>query len=213
LILVSQALGAGLASLWMHLLQLSPALFEALREVQDLLDTSMKKLVIADDPSQLVIGLISIAMVPAMCEELFFRGFALANIERSGSNGRRVTLAIVISAFAFGLSHLSPINFPAIIVLGVVFGWLLVKTNDIRVTMTAHFLNNAIIVLALYSLGTDEELTESLLSSEALPLSDSLLITGVCTVVLIAILLYIGKLTRNINSPDIPNEPHSDTHE
>jgi CAAX protease family protein len=213
LILAAQALGAGLASLWMHLLQLSPALFEALKKVQDLLDTSMKKLVIADNPSQLVVGLISIAVVPAMCEELFFRGFTLANIERSGpSGGLRTTLAIVLSSLAFGLSHLSPINLPAILVLGLVFGWLLVKTNDIRVTMTAHFINNGIIVLALYSLTGQEDITDSLLSSEALPLAESLLITVVCTVVLVAILSYIGKLAAK-NSPNIPNEPHSDTHE
>jgi membrane protease YdiL (CAAX protease family) len=213
LVLVAQALGAGLASLWMHLLQLSPSFYEALRNMQDLLDTSMKKLVVTENPTQLMIGLISIAIVPAMCEELFFRGFTLANIERSGKHRLRVGMAIVISSFAFGLAHLSPINIPAIIVLGLIFGWLLVKTNDIRVTMTAHFINNGIIVFALYSLGMEEELTESLLSSEALPLSDSLMITAVCTVVLLAILSFIGKLTQK-NSPNFPNEEsHIDTHE
>jgi membrane protease YdiL (CAAX protease family) len=212
LILVAQALGAGLASLWMHLLQLSPSLFETLRKVQDLLDSSMKKLVIADNPTQLVIGLISIAVVPAMCEELFFRGFTLANIERSGKNGLRTGTGIVLSALIFGLAHVSPINLPALVVLGLVFGWLLVKTNDIRITMTAHFINNGIVVVALYFLAGEQDITETLLSSEALPLADSLLLTGVCTVLLVAILAYIGKLAMQ-NSPTFPNESHTDTHE
>jgi membrane protease YdiL (CAAX protease family) len=168
----------------------------------------MKKLVIADSPEQLVVGLISIAVVPAMCEELFFRGFTLSNIERSGKSGLRPGIAILVSSLIFGLSHLSPINLPAIIVLGLVFGWLLVKTNDIRVTMTAHFINNGMIVLALYSYGSNEDLTESLLSSAPLPFVDSLFLTGLCTVLLIGILSYIGKLTAK-HLPTLPNEPGS----
>lgn len=194
----TQIFGSALASLWIHLLSLFPQLFETLKKIQDLLDSSMRQLAIADTPAQLVAGLISIAIVPAIFEELFFRGFAITNIERSGKTGLRPRTAIIVTAFAFGLSHLSPINFPAIVILGIVFGWLLIKTNDIRVTMLAHFLNNGVIVVALYLLGNNREISDALLSSEALPLIDSLVVAGISGIILFAILSYIGRLTNKV---------------
>ena len=212
LIFIAQLLGGGLASLWSHLLQIAPPVFEVLKKAQDLMDTTMKDLVLVDTPAQLVVALISIAVVPAVCEELCYRGFVLANIERSGNNGRRTGIAIVISSVVFGVAHLSPLNLPAIIVLGLVFGTLIVRTNDIRVTMTAHFINNGIIVLALYFLGKEEELTESLLSAEVLPIPESLLLTGISAVGVFYILSIIGKLALK-NAPPSPSEPDSATHE
>lgn len=90
----------------------------------------------------LIINLISSALLPAFVEELVFRGYLMGALRPFGD--RR---AIVMSALLFGLLHGNMTQVPFAFLLGLVFGYLMAKTNNLLIPIAIHFLNNAMAVL------------------------------------------------------------------
>lgn len=85
-----------------------------------------------------------LAIVPAFCEEFFFRGFVLSGL-RSGM-GKIGALAIV--AIAFGVNHHSAYRLIGTAGLGLLLGLLVVQHRSIWPAMLAHAMHNGITVLA-----------------------------------------------------------------
>lgn len=83
-----------------------------------------------------------LALVPAVCEELAFRGFVLSGFQQSGSKWR----AIVWTALLFGLSH--PILQQSLVsaTLGIVIGLLAWNTGSLWPGAAFHFTHNALMV-------------------------------------------------------------------
>jgi sodium transport system permease protein len=88
--------------------------------------------------------LLCTAAIPAICEELAFRGFILSGLRRLG-NSRR---AVVISAIFFGISHGLLQQEISAFVLGLLLGFLAVRCGSILPGMIFHFLHNSMTVLA-----------------------------------------------------------------
>ncbi|HSM92074.1 MAG TPA: type II CAAX endopeptidase family protein [Anaeromyxobacteraceae bacterium] len=80
------------------------------------------------------------AVVAPLCEELAFRGYLTSAL----LSRHRPALAIGGSALLFALLHLDPVRAPSILVLGVIYGWLSVRTGSIWPGVIAHATNNAI---------------------------------------------------------------------
>jgi sodium transport system permease protein len=95
----------------------------------------------------IVIG--AIAVVPAVCEEFFFRGFLLSALRKSLSDPR----AIVISSLLFGAFHLVAIEqlhferFVPSTCLGLVLGWLCVRSESVLPGMVLHGVHNGFLLL------------------------------------------------------------------
>ncbi len=87
--------------------------------------------------------LLAVALTPAICEELAFRGFILSGFSRTGRTG----IAIVLSSFLFGLIHMIPIQVFNATLLGMVIGLIAVRSNSIFPGMLFHFINNSLSVL------------------------------------------------------------------
>ncbi|MFH1747008.1 MAG: CPBP family intramembrane glutamic endopeptidase, partial [Planctomycetota bacterium] len=83
------------------------------------------------------------ALVPAFCEELFFRGYVLSGLR--GTLGK--TAAVLVVAFAFGISHHSVHRLALTIMLGAIFGLLVIQYRSIWPAILAHMMHNAIMVL------------------------------------------------------------------
>ncbi len=84
-----------------------------------------------------------VAALPAICEELAFRGFILSGFRNLGGNRR----AIIVSALFFGIAHgllQQSINAFA---MGLVLGWLAVQSGSLLPGVVFHFLHNATTVL------------------------------------------------------------------
>jgi uncharacterized protein len=101
-----------------------------------------------------VIIFISISIVPAICEELMFRGF----IQKSFELRFRPLLAILITSVFFGAYHVNPYLFLPLTILGFYIGYSAYKTNSILVPVILHFLNNFLSVVMHYIFGSDSEL-------------------------------------------------------
>ena len=84
-----------------------------------------------------------IALVPGLCEELFFRGL----LQRSLGNG---PLAIGVAAVAFALVHLDPPHVLGVLPLGLFFGWVAARTGSVLVPIVAHVSNNTVSLIAVH---------------------------------------------------------------
>jgi membrane protease YdiL (CAAX protease family) len=87
-----------------------------------------------------------LALVPALCEELFFRGYALSGLR--GSLGKGGAVAVV--AVAFGMTHYSAHRLVTTTALGLLLGLLVIQYRSIWPAMLAHFLHNAISITATH---------------------------------------------------------------
>lgn len=98
-------------------------------------------------PSDLIINLIMFGLLPAVGEELFFRGVLFTIIKEWT---QRKHLSIFIIAFLFSAIHLQFYGFLPRFLLGVGFGYLFIFTGSLWAPMLAHFLNNSIAVVVAY---------------------------------------------------------------
>lgn len=92
----------------------------------------------------LTIKLFVIAVLPAIGEELVFRGVILTKI-RQASNSEHY--GVIISALVFAAIHLQPTKLLPMIFLGLVLGYLYTKTKSIVYPMLFHFLFNGSTIL------------------------------------------------------------------
>jgi uncharacterized protein len=95
----------------------------------------------------MLINLVIMALLPAIGEELFFRGaFQKALLRLS----HQPWLAILVSAIVFTVLHGTIFKFIPIFTLGIILGTIYHVTRNLWYTIIIHFLNNALAVLAVY---------------------------------------------------------------
>jgi membrane protease YdiL (CAAX protease family) len=105
----------------------------------------------APSASRFALAIATIALAPGFAEEVFFRGFMETRLRASW--GPRA--AIVVTAAAFGLIHLDPVQGVLAFVAGLFLGWSVERLGGIRPAVAAHATNNSIFV-ALAALPSNE---------------------------------------------------------
>lgn len=104
-----------------------------------------KALVVMDYPSEFLLSLVTIAVVPAICEELFFRGILQNYLTKaSGEKG------IWLTAFVFSAIHMQWEGFLPRFFLGLVLGYLFYWSKSLWLPIIAHFITNGMQVVAVY---------------------------------------------------------------
>lgn len=93
----------------------------------------------------LAVNFISLCAVPAVLEELFFRGALQGLMRPSGSMA-----AIFGPALLFGLLHLDLAQGLTAFVCGLFLGWLAERTGSILPGILLHFVNNTIAFAVAY---------------------------------------------------------------
>jgi len=114
--------------------------------LKELFEETYRMLVSAQSPGELFFVVVTVALVPAVCEELLFRGLVQRDLESVAGGGR----SAVVTGVIFGLFHLNPLSIIPLITLGVFFGFLVYRSQNITLAMTAHFLNNFLATVAMY---------------------------------------------------------------
>jgi sodium transport system permease protein len=84
-----------------------------------------------------------LAVLPAVCEELFFRGWMLAGFAGERPSRRRAVAAVVAQAGLFAAFHLLPERMPQTFLLGLALGWMTLATRSILPAVVAHAAHNA----------------------------------------------------------------------
>lgn len=106
-----------------------------------------KKLLEMKTASDLAINLLMVAIIPAIGEELFFRGGMQNAIGQWFKNKH---IAIWLTAIIFSAIHVQFYGFFPRMLLGALFGYLLIYGGSIWYAILGHFLNNGIAVVMAY---------------------------------------------------------------
>ena len=95
----------------------------------------------------LLINIILIAVLPALGEEILFRGILQNELEQWL---QKPHLAIWLSGLVFGLIHLQLEGLLPRVILGVSLGYCYFLTRNLWVPIVLHFLNNGLQVIGNY---------------------------------------------------------------
>ncbi len=97
----------------------------------------------------LIMQIIIISILPAICEEMLFRGFLLKsfNVQKSP------VIAILATSLLFGVFHMNVLQFITGLCLGSVLGFITYKSKSIYPAMILHFLNNFAAVMISHFTG------------------------------------------------------------
>ena len=101
---------------------------------------SLLEIQVVDSLPELLLGLLAVALAPALCEELFFRGFAFTGLYVH--YGPR--MAVAGTALLFALAHFNPWQLPTLLLFGLFLGLLVYCTHSIYPAILAHLINNLI---------------------------------------------------------------------
>ncbi len=100
--------------------------------------------------------LLVIAAVPALCEEVFFRGFVQRNMER----GLGIAAGIVITGVIFGFFHLRFSQAVPLALIGIYLAYLAWQTGSVWIPVVIHFVNNGAMVFLAGKTGGDDMLSK-----------------------------------------------------
>jgi uncharacterized protein len=153
-----------------------------------------------DTLNGLFFNLFMIAVIPAIGEELMFRGVLMRIFSRWTSNGH---LAVWITAIIFSAIHIQFFGFFPRMILGVLFGYMVLYTGSLWPAIIAHFVNNAAAVIFYYLFhqkivdGTFENIGKG---------NEGLIYALISLVLTLAIMWWIRKNSTK-TSPRFEQEP------
>lgn len=138
-----------------------------------------------DNFGWLILNIILLAGVPAILEELIFRGVILNGYKKLGA-----VPAMVITSLLFALIHGSVQQFVFPFLFGLILSFAALKTGTVLAPIIIHFVNNALVVILNYVNFSFEI---------AIPTWALLLIGLATTAAAFVIIWFLGKLFKNVD--------------
>ncbi|MDD3186094.1 MAG: type II CAAX endopeptidase family protein [Anaerostipes sp.] len=159
--------------------------------VHDITSTSVSRSV-ASGP---ILSLVSIGVMPALVEEVIFRGVIFSKLR-----GARPVKGILLTALFFGFAHLNPNQMSYTIVIGIVLGLIVEFTDSIFPAMLIHFIfNSSSVIMEFFLNRIGASATET--ASHSIAIHDCLRLFpfAVASLILTLLLLYaIAHLSGRI---------------
>lgn len=143
------------------------------------------------------VALLNIGIVPAVCEEILFRGYVLRSFEKSWG----IKAAVIVSGVIFGLFHLQLANFLPLATIGILLAFMTWASRSLIPAMVAHFVNNGASVL-MGKFYPDTAFSE--LSPDSMP---SLWLV-LASMVISAYLIYLLITVRHNDQPSNQGVPY-----
>jgi membrane protease YdiL (CAAX protease family) len=157
-----------------------PGWLEGVEQWMQQKETAMKELTEYltgfDTLPQLFIGFLVIALIPAIGEELLFRGLIQPRMHRLTRN---VHAAVWITGFIFSAIHLQFYGLIPRMLLGVLLGYLYVWSGNLWYPIIGHFTNNGFTLLMIF-LHNRKTIDIDIEATTAVPISTAIL-SGVLT--------------------------------
>lgn len=91
-------------------------------------------------------GLIVLTIIAPWTEEPLFRGLMLGGLARR----HRLVPSLLVTAALFSLIHANPAQMPTAFLLGILYGWVFLKTQSLWPCVLAHTIHNALGFAAIY---------------------------------------------------------------
>jgi hypothetical protein len=118
-----------------------------MRDKEDQLSVMTEFLTSYTSFSQLLIALFVVTVLPALGEEILFRGVIQSKLYLELRN---IHIAIWASAAIFSAIHFQFYGFLPRMMLGALFGYLYYWTGNLWVAILAHFVNNGFVLVMMY---------------------------------------------------------------
>jgi membrane protease YdiL (CAAX protease family) len=150
-------------------------------------------------PGDLIINLLIMALLPAIGEELFFRG-SLQKVLLRLSN--QPWLAIFVSSTIFALLHNTFLKIIPIFTLGIFLGVIFHVTRNLWYTIIIHFINNALAVLSVYFADRSEFLRKLANDSLSIPVYSAL----VSVIIGVGIIYFMKRKSDEVFPKALTNE-------
>ncbi len=119
---------------------------------QHLIDGMYENLLLMRSPAEFVFVLFVAGLMPAVCEEVLFRGVVQHSFER----GMKKRWAFLLTSAMFSLFHMNPMNLLVILFLGLYLSYIVWRSGSLYLSMIAHFTNNAFSVWLMYAYKKDD---------------------------------------------------------
>lgn len=165
------------------------------REQEDKLMEMTKLITGFTSASDFTIGLIVIAILPGIGEELVFRGLIQNELYRSSKN---IHAAIWASAILFSAIHMQFFGFIPRMLLGAVFGYLYYWSGNLFVPMIAHFFHNGFTLTMIY-LYNLKVVNVNIDSEESAPIP----LVATCAIFTFALLYFLRKQFLSTEQPSL----------
>lgn len=128
-------------------IHLPAGMAETFKKFDDLNKEMMKKMLVMPTAKDLVMNLVTFGIIPAVMEEIFFRG-AMQRIFIKLF--KSPIIGILVTAFIFSAAHMEFSGFLVRFVLGALLGALYWYSGSLWPGILMHFLNNAMQILVLF---------------------------------------------------------------
>ena len=141
----------------------------------------------------LLFNIFMIAVIPAVGEEFLFRGV----IQKIFTNmTKNYHLGIWISAILFSALHMQFFGFVPRVLLGALFGYILVYSGSLWLPVLCHFVNNTLGVLALHASNKGQEDIEKITNFNFSDSLSTMWIIGIISLILTLLLVNTLKKTE-----------------
>jgi membrane protease YdiL (CAAX protease family) len=172
---------------WNSNLDLPDGVFENwARQTEDSATELTKFMASFNSIGEYLVGILIIALLPGIGEEIVFRGMLQPELQKCFKN---VHVGIWLSAIFFSALHLQFYGFVPRVFLGALFGYMYYWSGNLLVPMFAHFINNLFAVSVLY-FGFSE--LPGVENTESMPVYIVAIFTALC-----GILLYQFRMMQN----------------
>ncbi|MDF1573003.1 MAG: CPBP family intramembrane metalloprotease [Bacteroidales bacterium] len=155
-----------------------------LRQLEEQTQVLMMALVRADNFWALLVNLFMIAIIPAVGEELVFRGLIQRHLTDLFRNGH---VAIIVASVIFSLAHFQFYSFLPRFFLGMILGYAFYYGRSLWYPMIAHLVNNTLGVV-FYYFYMKEAAVESL---EDIGTMELMPVTALISLMAVGVLMYL----------------------
>ena len=162
-----------------------------MRESEDSAMRTTKAFLAMNSMGDLLINILLVGVLPAIGEELTFRGVIQQTLTKNSSNYH---IGIWLTAILFSAIHFQFYGFLPRMLLGAYFGYLCYWSKNIWLPIFAHFVNNTAAVLVVYFLGSSD-LEEKI---EKVGTNDGTIWFSVFSILIFGFLFL--RLKRNLSS-------------
>jgi uncharacterized protein len=166
-----------------------------LDSLNELIEKTFGNLIRADNVPEMLLVIITISVVPAICEEVMFRGY----IQRSFGFKFKPHIAAIFTALFFALYHFNPYGLIPLAIIGFYLGFAAYTSQSLVIPIIIHFLNNFFAVMLYFIIGDDELFKSNV--SDAEVLDANIIYFLILLFMFTALMFFIRNYYKKIKMP------------
>ncbi len=160
------------------------------------IEEAFKILIVSRSIPEMLFVVVTVAVTPALCEELMFRGLIQKNFSLAYGSKK----GFIIAGTIFAFYHLNPFWLIPLIGLGIYFSFLRYRSQTLILPIAVHLINNSVAAVSVYAFGVIDTTTPTMFMGEQDGPSNSVVFgTGVLfAIIFFLIIVQYIKATEHV---------------